>query len=449
MSAAGTFIAIKTGMEVAGKVVGKVRQARDISKTSLAQFTRPLLIESPNFMQESLSEEPVVNDVLKNLYNVYIGYILVALQMDELVVGGRKVRDVLRPVSTAGVLEQMGEFIDTRVLLNGLHGSTEAVHKHLDWEVNPDDVKEAKKLREWEEKRGQEHSDHIYKSAHDEKIKEEERKLKEAKDALSKYESKEEKIREEEERRGQEEHDRRSKLTYDKDTHRSGASGYHYDTKDAMQVPIASGRQVEVKFAALDGGNPISVMLNVQFNTRLIPDQVVEYVISQDFTKSMSDRWLQYKAGEITFVKDFIFGVDKLNRRAKALKSDSNHALADIFHHKSSSAFKRYLSMGVNERSYNLANSILMFDEEFVSRYSKRIGFSFDNPRDRNRFFSNTYALFIVLVDNRYSKATIYTNGIDQSATYSFNELKSSAASDKMSLKDVMDYLSKGQNPKF
>lgn len=353
-------------------------------QTSLPQFVRPSLIESPNFMQDSLIEEPVVNDILKNLYNVYIGYIICALQMNELVVGNRRVRDILGTVSTAGAYES---FLDFNTINVGLDGSIEGVKEVVkDITDTADDMYDAYKASVKKDK------------------------------VVS---------------------------TSDHPTSKS------YSLDKNLQVPIASGRQVDISFATGPDKPPITVTLNVKFNTRLIPETVVEYILGQDFNKSIADRWLQFRAGEISFVKDFVFGVDKLQRKADALKSDQSNALQDMFRQKNKNVFKRMLKLVGGTQSYNLANSVLMLDENTVSRYTKKIGFNFNNLRDRNRFFDNTYNLFIVLVDTRYSRVTIYTNGIDQSATYSFNELKASASSDKMSLKEIMDYLTKNQMPKF
>ena len=391
-SAAGSAIDMTSNM---------VDNAVDSSKVSLAQFTRPALIESPNFMQASLAEEPVVSDILKNLYNVYIGYILVSLQMNDLVIGNRRIRDILGTVSTAGVLES---FVDNLDLVAGLSGSLEAAKPQV-----PRDIKQ---------------TPHDLEDYLTEPDPNDPTRMIPKVDAMGKP------------------------IRADGRTISNVSSGH--DAAKSISVPIASGRQVEIKFASLTG-EPITITLNIKFNTRLLPERVVEYILSQDFTQSMANRWLQFQAGEIRFFKDLVFGVDKLNRRAAVLRADKDHALKDIFREKSKATFKHMLRVAGsrNSRSYNLANSILMLDEETVAKYTKKIGFSFNSLRDRRQFFDNTYNLFIVLVDNRFSRVTIYTNGIDQSASYSFNELKASASSDKMSLKDIMEYLSKSQLPKF
>ena len=392
-----SLAAVKAVSQVAGQVADRTRHV------SLPSFVRPSLIESPNFMQASLAEEPVVNDILKNLYNIYVGYILCALQMNDLVVGNRRVRDILETVSTAGAFES---FIDTKSLVTGLQGSIETVrpvvyNKKGEVVDNPDDYETKPHPTQWGS-------------------------------LIVAYDASGRPIR---------------KSTPPQATHNTRAVT---SPDKAHNIPIASGRQIELTFSTGPDSDPITLTINVKFNTRLVPDSVMEFILSQDFTNDIYRRWLQYRAGEIRFLKDFVLGVDKVNRKLDAVKKDTTGVLTDMFAHKNKNVFKRILSVvGKGPTSHNLANSILMIDEATAARETKKIGFSFDRLSDRKRFFDNTYNLFIVLVDNRYSRVTIYTNGIDQSASYSFNDLKASAATDKMSMKEIVDYLSRSQMPKF
>jgi len=340
-------------------VVDALHRFNDMKAVSLPQFTKPALIESPLFLQESLIEEPAVNDVIKNLYNIYIGYILLALQMNDMVVGNRRIRDVLGTVSTNGLgLVGGGEsYVGTDQLVAGL----EAFGDHGADQVG------------------------------------------------------------------------------------GGGSSTRYSDKGSM--PISSGRQVEVKFEVGENKAPVSVILNVKFNPRVIPESVVEYVLSANFNLDIAKRWLQMQAGEIRFVSDFVFNLDKLDRRAKALKNDKNGALQDIFRNQNLSTFRTAAraATGFKNRSYNLANSVMILDDHTATLYGKKVGLDFNNLSSRRKFFASTYNLFIVLVDSRYSRATIYTNGIDHSASFSFNELKASGNSDKTSISEIMEYLSKSQ----
>jgi hypothetical protein len=392
-------------IQVATKITETVVQH---GQTSLAQFVRPTLIESPCFIQDSIVEENVLNDILKNLYNVYVGYIITALQMNAILKDGRKVKDIISTVSTS--LESLEAFIDVRYLVDGL--STEAVDpynfphkgKNKPAPTPPPEKDDPLKIAKTPGKANEIASENKGKDADD-----------------------------------------------DKSTKHHGVGGGKLALDKVINVSIASGRQIELEFAIPGQEQPFKLLVTCKFNPRVIPTAVAEYLMEQDLSQPLVKRWTQFQAGEISFFKDFVFGMDKLERREKALKADKDGALQDLFYQVHKSKIRQVVR-AINtkgDKPRNIANSVIILDENSVNRFTKRTGFRFSNVMDRRHFFDNTYSLFIVLVDTSYSKATIYTNGLDQSATYSFNELKASAASDKMSIKDVLDYLSKNQMPKF
>ena len=57
-------------------------------------------VSSRVFIQKSISAEPYIADILRTKQNMYMGYILTALELDTLIDGTRTVRDVLSTIST-------------------------------------------------------------------------------------------------------------------------------------------------------------------------------------------------------------------------------------------------------------------------------------------------------------------------------------------------------------
>lgn len=380
----------------------KVRSGIDngADEKSLASYVKKSIVEAPCFIQESIVEESAINDIIKNLFNIYIGYIVCALQMDQHLIDGRRVRDVLAPVSTTGAFESLeDEFINTNDLTMKFVGSMEAITTTTSTSSShgPKGVQttSTKTVTESEDKA----------------------------DPENKYNS-------------------------DKNTW-NASTGFRYDRDKQFNMSIAAGRTIDLTLSTGIDSPPITVPVVVVFNSRIIPNTVFEYIFGRDFQLPFVQRWLQYRSGEIRFFKDLVFNIDRLDRRAKALKHDESGALSVILRHQNKAKLKKAAQIGDKDKSHNLANAILITDEETVKTMAKKSGYNLDRYLDRQWFFNTIYALFIVLVDSRYSRVTIYTNGIEHSATYSYNELKSSASSDKLSLKEVVEYLTKSQMPRF
>lgn len=380
MNPASVATSIAKGQQTINETMDLVRGFAENANaaTSLPKFTKQSIVAAPCFIQRSIAEESVINDIIKNLYNLYVGYIICALEMDQMIVGGKRVRDIMNTVSTVGAFESINDFIDTESLVGQLAGSMEG---------------------------------YTYQS----------------KRSTDDYGNPKEEIT----------------RTYTQDP---AKNDYQVDKK--MNIPISSGRYINLTMAVGPSGATINIPLMVNINSRIVPSSVMEYVFGRDFNMSLINRFTQYQAGEIRFIKDFVFGIDKLERRAKALKEDKDNNLVEILRQQNKSKFKKIIQ-DPNKRSYNLANAILIADEQTVKDVTKKAGINLERSFDRQRFFNTIYGLFIVLVDSRYSRVTIYTNGIDQSASYSYNEMKASSASDKLSLKEIMEYLSKNQMPRF
>lgn len=336
-------------------LLGILSRVEETKTVSLPQFTKAANLQSPIFIQDSILEESIVSDVIKNLYNIYTGYIFSALSMTN-VVGDRTVRDLLSTVSTdTNVFGATEQFLDSQAIVDGLSGSLEAGSNKRDTLID--------------------------KSA---------------------------------------------------------------------KVPISSGRIIEVEFAVDGQKDTVKVPVMVKFNPRIVPKEVVEYIVAAEFKQSFQQRWLQMRSGEMRFFRDFIMQLDVLEKRSKALKKDRNNALGDLFRHQNKSSLRQILKFVVgNNRTFNLANSVLMLDENTVTRYAKKQGVNLNNVKDRRRFFAKTYSLFIVLVDPNYSQVTIYTNGIDDVAQYSFNEIKTNASRDDFDLSEIMQAFGKSQAPTF
>ncbi len=337
-------------------LVSILQRVEETKTVSLPQFTRPASLQSPMFIQNSLLEEPIIPDTIKNLYNLYTGYILTALNMTR-VVGDRTIRDIIQTVSTeTSIIPATESFLGTDDITAGFESALEASSE----KGNKDSI--------------------IDKSS---------------------------------------------------------------------RLPIASGRILEVEFDVGEG-RIVKAPIQINFNPRTVPSQVVEYMIATEFKQSIQQRWLQMQAGELRFFKDFIMQLDTLEKREKALKHDKDNALGDLFRYQNKAGLRQILKFAMAQnRTFNLANSVLILDEQSVKKYAKKQGVRFSSVKDRRRFFAKTYSLFIVLIDANYSQVTIMTNGIDDIAQYTFNEIKTNADRDAFDLKEIIEVLSSNKMPNY
>lgn len=352
--------------------INTINRLQDYASSSLPQFTKPALIESPVFIDDAIAGEKVLDDLIRGIYNIYIGYILTALHLNQPVSDNRTIRDMTSVVSTHGYLNKSNEeYVGNESL------SLELIGAHDDPKL-VDDPKE---------------------------------------NPLNTLNS-------------------------------SGRKEMH-QYEPPKNVSLPSGRIIELFFANPTTGKDFSLKVFMKLNPRFIQSSLVDYIVDANFRLPFMRRLLQLQAGEIKFFRDFVFQVDSVEKRAKALKNDRDNSLKDLFSHQTKSFFKRILKTFGMNHSQNIFNSILILEENNFMRIAHNKGLNFKDSNQRQKFFDATTSLFIVLVDPQYGLIKMYTNGIDQVGEYTFNAFKSATSGDKMSVAEIMQMMEQSKMPKF
>lgn len=104
-----------------GEFIEILNNLIESKKTSLPRFTKQTIITCPVYLQKSISEEPVINDVLANTMNFYCGYIFSALNLNQYISSSTKVRDFIAPVTSETYL--------TNTALEGFDEANDIVNK--------------------------------------------------------------------------------------------------------------------------------------------------------------------------------------------------------------------------------------------------------------------------------------------------------------------------------
>lgn len=193
----------------------------------------------------------------------------------------------------------------------------------------------------------------------------------------------------------------------------------------------------------------------VQLIPYVLLPEVVDGYIGANFSPPLSVRWKQLKAGEISFWKDFIFALDLIKKQAKALKKDKHNILGDMLNRQHSALLKWWIDicgiLSSNRGSHNTANTILITNKATFDRACRENRINFQNKTQRQRFFNKTWSMIICVVDPLYNTVEMYFNGVDMKGTYTFNMINKVGAKgqDNFDLKDVMSAFSQGLSPKF
>lgn len=230
---------------------------------------------------------------------------------------------------------------------------------------------------------------------------------------------------------------------------------------NTTQNAHAAGGSASEKNQTNYQASEVTIYLMVQLIPTLITKQTVAGFLTLNFDPSIWQRLSQVKAGEIKFWKDFVFAHDLIKKHSAALKQDRSQVLAHMLSIQQNKLFQRMGSVsGYAPERHNLASSILIVDKRTIDRSCNEVGIKFDAPANqpllspensaRQRFFEKSYMMIIVVVDTLYNSIKMYFNGIDVTADYSFSMIQRNAkGKDSFDLKEVMSAFGQGAVPKF
>ena len=197
--------------------------------------------------------------------------------------------------------------------------------------------------------------------------------------------------------------------------------------------------------------------LYVQLIPYVLTPDVVEGYVTANFDPPISKRWTKFRAGEISFWKDFVLARDLIKKQAKVLKQDKHGIIIDMMNHQHNALFRWWegvvnvVTGHLRSPSHNLANTMLITSKATFDKACRENSINFNNNTQRQRYFNKTWSMIVCVVDPLYNTIEMYFNGVDMKGTYSFAMINKVGAKgqDNFDLKEVMSAFSQGLTPKF
>lgn len=368
--ATGTAVKTAVGLaagEAAGRglmqlVLNATKSAGDV--TSLVDITRPARVEPLCIIDASIADQPYMQDVLKFTLSTYTGYYLQAVNMVLSVdrIETLKVFDALNPYRS-DTTRRMGAVFSKETYSDGLP-SLEA----FDVKIKSNSVAE--------------YSEAKYKASLE--------------------------AREDE------------KSTDDNTDDKIGKISSNDGQKVYEQDNLAVGKLVNVEFHDTNGTkNKIPVMI------RLIPAIVEPQTITHIFSAGGRDTWLNrmflVSTGQIRAWRDFVLGQDMIDEHLRVLMNDKSGVYKQITDRRRNN-YKQSLRSGVV--SLADASHIAVVSMSTIKAASSALYGKIDDYATRKKMFDNSYLMLMVVIDERYERATVYHRGIELSTSHRFDELK-------------------------
>lgn len=172
----------------------------------------------------------------------------------------------------------------------------------------------------------------------------------------------------------------------------------------------------------------VKIPIFIQMQPTIVPADIAPRFIDMNVAASTWQRWTQMKAGEISFFKDFVLGMDLARRNLALLKNpEAASALSEFMKttaRKDKYALGDAMSGSDVTRSANLANSVVILSEETVAQAKADSAIDLHNDQTRARYLRDTYAMILIIVDTIHQRVTIYFNSLDGSLNCGYGDFK-------------------------
>lgn len=220
---------------------------------------------------------------------------------------------------------------------------------------------------------------------------------------------------------------------------------------DEATQRLVNGRLIELEFQGEGMRDKVKANIHVQLVPHIIDTLVSEGFMSVNFVPPISARIKAMRAGEISFIKDFIFARDLIKRQSEALKKDDQGMLLEMMSRQRNQLFKWAANLiGILPETHNLSNAIVIVNKMTFDKVCRNAHVDFDNFLQRTKFFAKTYTMGVVVVDPMYGKVTMYFAGMPQVGTYSFEMVKKVGfKKESFDLKEIMTAFAQGAAPRF
>lgn len=234
-------------------------------------------------------------------------------------------------------------------------------------------------------------------------------------------------------------------------TYRDGSKSsdkYSVDFKDMSKLVnditnLAVGKMIEVTISENDQSAKIPVLVRMRV-TGMSPAVMVETLSVGGHDGSFRTRLRQWRAGEISFWKDAVFAMDRIEAHRKAAMRDTSGYYGAV--HKRDAKNRAAATMSGNV-SVGTASSIVVITEQTRKELERQLNRRISDFRTRQDIFEKTFTMLLVVVDPEWETVTIYHRGIEMPTELTAKDITTSAKGSGPDIGEVLKMFMEGRAP--
>jgi hypothetical protein len=381
------------GRDLMATVLTAAKSMSSIS--SLADVTKPLRVEPITIIDQSIADQPYIQDLLKLSVSLYAGYYLQAVNMVFGVgkIDTLKVFDTLNPersgASALGFENFRAAVYEPSTYANGIP-SLEAFSKPMRQGL----------IAEYSEEK------YVASLEYHASL--------EAEDPNA---------------------DKRDQKGGKEPVHSMSSSdgGKIYEAEN-----LAIGKLVNVTVKS--GGEEAKLPVTIKLIPAVVPSDTITHIFTAGGRDTWAHRLFLVKSGQIKFWRDFVMGQDMIDAHMKALMSDRTGVYKTILDRRRNNVAQAIAS---GRLSLADASNIAIISSTTMKQSANTLYAKMDDINVRKKFFDNSYLLMMMTVDERWGRVTIYHRGVDMASSWRIDDIKVAEKNKGQDITEIFKMFSK------
>ncbi len=216
-------------------------------------------------------------------------------------------------------------------------------------------------------------------------------------------------------------------------------------SRESVNLSVGKLLQVEVRTGDGPKGNstvkiPVAIRLMVH---PVAPDSLINILALGAKDQSTSERYHQWKAGNLSFFRDLVMCQDLIDEHKKNLREDTSGLFEAITHRRTGNMISSILSQNLSVAS---ASNIAVIGQDTATQLEAHLGSPLSKYATRKKIFDKTYMMLLAVIEPDWTRVTIYTRGIHESSSIDFRDLKAGGTAKGPDVADILSAYKAGSS---
>lgn len=208
---------------------------------------------------------------------------------------------------------------------------------------------------------------------------------------------------------------------------------------------LSIGKTVEINWESK--GERGTIITSIRPAIRVATDDSMVNILTIG-TKNISfkERWHGLKSGQLDWFMDGLLAGDVIKEMRKARMTDNTGYYQEALARSRKNKLSAVLSLNPSVATFS---SVFLITSETARDLEARSNINLEKFADRQKMFENSFGMVLVVVDRSWKTCRIYTHGIEDYTTVSFNQMDGANKGKNGDIKEIFNSLMMSSAPRF